>query len=217
MPKQLKRRILMANDKNLPKIMASKISKVKGKDFVNYDGKLDYAHQFGIKSLKVETLQIPSDANGQLCVCKAELQTEDGSTFVDIGDATPDNVPQGCVDSFMRVASTRAKSRVIEDAFNICSSLQDQLNSSEYGMPKAQAIDVDFTDITKDKTQCIQGKYDGGGTKPASEKQLNLIKSLASRQSLSASDLADNMFNKSIDELQGGEANQLIKRLKKDS
>ena len=121
----------MDKDKKSPKINKSGISKVKGKNFVSYDAKLDYAHQFGFKSLKVETVQIPSDANGQRCVCKAELQTEDGRTFVDIGDATPDNVPHGCVDSFMRVASTRAKSRVIEDAYNISLFSQDEIKSNE--------------------------------------------------------------------------------------
>lgn len=206
----------MDMDKKSPMINKSGISKVKGKNFVSYDAKLDYAHQFGFKSLKVETVQIPSDANGQRCVCKAELQTEDGRTFVDIGDATPDNVPHGCVDSFMRVASTRAKSRVIEDAYNISLFSQDEIKSNEIDTSSETAVVADFKDFPDDDLKIAKGKNAGGGTKPASEKQLNLIKSLASRQSLSIDDIALDMFNKSIDELQGGEANQMIKKLKNE-
>ncbi|WP_156955731.1 hypothetical protein [Solidesulfovibrio alcoholivorans] len=207
----------MSDDKRLPKIKTSGIANVKGKDVASYGAKLDYAHQFGIKSLEVKLLQMPNEENGNTCIALARLEKIDGSIFEDVGDATPENVPRGCSSNYIRMASTRAKSRVLSDGYNIGAALQgDDDHNSENDMSRVQIMDAEFTDITGGKTQYIQVKNDGGGTKPATERQLNLIKSLASQQSLSPSDLADGMFHKSIEELQGGEASQMIKRLKKE-
>ena len=115
----------MGTDKNLPKIKPSGVIQIRGKDVTTYDSKLDYAHQFGIKNLQVELLQYPTEQNGQTCICQAKLVTADDRVFSDIGDASPHNVPRGCADSFPRIASTRAKSRVLSDAFNIKSVVND--------------------------------------------------------------------------------------------
>lgn len=206
----------MGTDKNLPKINAAGIAKIKGKDFVSYEAKLDYAHQYGMKSLEVTPVLLPSEATGERLVCQARLVREDGGIFIDIADATPDNIPKGCVDSYIRIASTRAKSRVIEDAYNVSGHFLGQMNVPENNMSHVQAIDAKFTNITEENPQYMQAKNDGGGTKPATDRQLHLIKSLASQQSLSLSGLANDMFHKSIAELQGSEASQMIKRLKKE-
>jgi hypothetical protein len=204
----------MDTNKTLPKIKPSSVIQIKGKDATTYEGKLDYAHQFGIKSLKVEILQYPTEQNGQMCICQAELVTADDRVLSDIGDASPHNVPRGCADSFPRVASTRAKSRVLSDAFNIKGAVNDGPDTSPDGGGGEYIIDADFSPVEPVQRPALPSSFDGGGAKPASEKQLHLIDSLASQQHVSPEELATSMFGKSLDQLQGCEANQLIQKLK---
>ena len=204
----------MASDKKFPKIKPSGVIQIKGKDVTTYESKLDFAHQCGIKSLIVEILQYPTEQNGQMCICQAGLETGDGRYFTDIADASPHNVPRGCTDSYPRVASTRAKSRVLSDAYNIKSVVNDGPDTSPDGGGGEYIIDADFTDIPDGYPKSLPAGKDGGGAKPASEKQLHLIDSLASQQHVSPEEMAASMFGKSLDQLQGSEASQLIKQLK---
>ncbi|MEL7638049.1 MAG: hypothetical protein AAGU21_00250 [Solidesulfovibrio sp.] len=203
----------MSDDKKLPKIKTSWIANVKGKDVASYGAKLDYAHQFGIKSLEVKLLQIPNEENGNTCIALARLEKIDGTVFEDVGDATPENVPKGCASNYIRMASTRAKSRVLSDGYNIGAALQgDDDHNFENDRSSVHIMDAEFTDITNKKQQYNQAK-NGGGVKPASEKQLALISSLARNQSTSPEDIANNLFGKSLNELQGFEANRMIQEL----
>lgn len=204
----------MDTNKNLPKIKPSGVIQIRGKDVTTYDSKLDYAHQFGIKNLQVELLQYPTEQNGQTCICQAKLVTADDRVFSDIGDASPHNVPRGCADSFPRIASTRAKSRVLSDAFNIKSVVNDGPDTSSDGGGGEYITDADFTEIPDEYPKGLPAGKDGGGAKPASDKQLHLIGSLASKRQVSPEEMAASMFGKTLDKLQGSEANQLIKQLK---
>ncbi|WP_428562490.1 MAG: hypothetical protein ACP59X_21530 [Solidesulfovibrio sp. DCME] len=203
----------MDSNKKFPKIKQAGVVQIRGKDVTTYESKLDYAHQYGIKSLKVEVLQVPSEQNGQMCFCKAELVTADDKVFSDIADASPSNVPRGCADSFPRIAATRAKGRVLSDAFNIKSVMIDDADMPPDGAGGGHIIDADYTDITDEKPQCNQAQ-NGGGFKPASEKQLALISSLARNQTVSPEDIANTLFGKSLSDLQGCEANKIIQELK---
>ncbi|WP_129351678.1 hypothetical protein [Solidesulfovibrio carbinolicus] len=176
--------------------------------------KLDYAHQFGIKSLKVVITQYPTEQNGQIFICQAELFTADDRVFSDRGDASPLNVPRGCADSFHRIASTRAKSRVLSDAFNIKGAVIDDADMSPEGEGGEYITDAEFSPIEPMQRPALPSSFDGGGAKPASDKQLHLISSLASQGQVSSEDMAASMFGKTLDQLQGSEANQLIKQLK---
>lgn len=204
----------MTSSKETPKIKCSGISKIKGKDIASYETKLDYAHQVGIKSLEVGIAQFPAEENGHTCICQARLETDDGKVFADIGDANPHNVPRGCVDNFIRMASTRAKARVLSDAFNIRAVMEEESQAPPHGRAWGQVIDVDFTDMASANPQYLPAGKDGGGSKPASDKQLALISSLAAQKNASLKDMAGNMFGKSLDELHGCEANQLIQKLR---
>ena len=57
--------------------------------------------------------------------------------------------------------------------------------------------------------------FKGGGTKPASEKQLTFISSLAQSEGKDPDELALEAFGKPVQELQGKQADALIKRMKK--
>jgi len=204
----------MDTNKTLPKIKPSGVIQVRGKDVTTYEGKLDYAHQIGMKSLKVVVTQYPSEQNGQMCICQAELVTADDRVFSDMGDASPNNVPRGCADSFPRVASTRVKFRVFADAFNIKGVVNDDADMSPDGGGGEYITDAEFSPVEPVQRPDLPSSFDGGGAKPASGKQLHLISSLASQRHMSSEDMAASMFGKTLDQLQGSEANQLIKQLK---
>jgi hypothetical protein len=199
-----------------PKMKSSNVMQIRGKDVATYEGILDYGHQFGIKSLEVDILQFPSDENGQRCICKARLETLDGRVFSDIADASPDNVPRGCIDSFPRIASTRCKSRTISDAFNVKTAMKEDADiSPQEDGGGGMVIDADFSVVKPVRTQSFPVTYDGGGAKPASAKQLALITRLVEDRGESPEDAAIEMCGKPLDQLQGGEANTIIKHLTK--
>lgn len=133
----------MSDKKNLPKINQSKVVNIRGKDVPTYEAALDYAHQCGIAELAVNLIQSPDASNNNTAICSAKLKTEDGKLFEDIGDANPNNVPRGCTESFIRIASARAKSRVLLDAYNIKSRLDDSSRGIDISRDN-NVIDVDF-------------------------------------------------------------------------
>ena len=200
-------------DATAPKMKSSNVMQIKGKDVATYEGILDYGHQFGIKSLEVDIVQFPSDENGQRCICKARLETLDGRVFSDIADASPDNVPKGCIDSFPRIASTRCKSRTISDAFNVKTAMKGDTDIPPQEGGGGMVIDADFSAMEPVQRQALPATYDGGGAKPASDKQLALITKLVESRGKSPEDIALEMYGKSLDKLQGSEANMIIKRL----
>ena len=201
----------MADDKKKAKVKQSGIMNIRGKEVATYPAMIDYAHQCGMQSLEVAVLQFPQASNDMRAICGARLVTSTGEVFSDIGDASPDNVPKGCVDSFVRIASTRAKSRVLSDAFNIRNALEGgQEQDSEpilltavqdmdnvYGLPEAPAQNKD--------------SFNGGGDKPISDSQASAIHKCASKRGLDPEKIAQDMYGKSIAELVGWEADRCIK------
>ncbi len=91
-----------------------------GKKHVIFDGLLDKAHELWGNdgfSLTVDPIQIPSKENGMVAVCVATLTCPLG-VFTDVGDASPDNVSGSIAKHMLRMASTRAKGRVLRDSQN---------------------------------------------------------------------------------------------------
>jgi hypothetical protein len=203
----------MSDKKNLPKINQSKVVNIRGKDVATYEAALDYAHQCGIMSLSVGLIQFPNESNGNTAISLAELMTEDGRVFRDIGDANPNNVPRGCAESFIRMSSSRAKSRVISDAYNIKSILDDSSRSIDISR-NDKAVDAEFFVMDQNQQPTQKQALNGGGSKPLSDKQAGLIFSMAERKGVDAQSLAMQKFGKSVQELPGSEANELIQSLK---
>ena len=203
----------MSDKNNLPKINQSKVVNIRGKDVATYEAALDYAHQCGMIGLAVDPIQLPNESNGNTAIFSAELKREDGAVFKDIGDANPNNVPRGCTDSFIRIAASRAKSRVISDAYNIRSILDDNSRSIDVSRD-GKVIDVDFEVMGQSQQPAQKQALNGGGSKPLSDKQAGLIHSMAERKGADVHSLAMQMFGKSVQELQGSEANELIQSLK---
>lgn len=90
----------------------------QGRDLVLFAGLLDRAHRSGLKRITTHLVQAPTDANGQCCICRAEVETDNG-TFTGIGDATPTNVGKNIVPHLIRMAETRSKARALRDALNV--------------------------------------------------------------------------------------------------
>ena len=190
-----------------PKIKASSITKIKGKYAATYEGILDYAHQHGISKLKSRLIQAPSPENHDTAICEANLSTSDGREFSDIGDASPTNTPKGCAEHFIRIASTRAKMRVLCDAFNIKSIL-----NSDHGHDES-VIDAEFTVVDK---ASLPEAQPSPHPNPISPKQISMIKGLASKQNMSDEELeniARQKFNKDVNSLSTKEAHLLIKHI----
>jgi hypothetical protein len=102
----------------------------QGKDFVLYAGLLDQAHREGLKRISTTLLQAPSDDNGHLAICAAEVETEKG-VFSGIGDASPENVGRMIAMHTVRMAETRAKARALRDAINVGVTALEELGDVE--------------------------------------------------------------------------------------
>ncbi len=196
----------MENKENTPRLKHDGGIQIHGKDVATYDGMLDYAHKVGIQRLENKILQFPSPENGQTAICSATLVTVDNRVFTDIGDVNPENVPRGCTANYIRMASTRAKGRVLSDAINISSVL------SGTGKEAEGPIDVEFQEIPPSKT-LVDGTMQGGGNKPVSKSQLRYIAKLGQTKNKDAEKLSQENFSCSLDSLTGGQAHILIKQL----
>ena len=106
------------------------IISLQGKNFVTYEGLLDLAHQKNLKSINVELIQIPSKENNMTAICKATAIT-DNEKFSDIGDASPQSVNTNIAPHLIRMASTRAKARVLRDLTNVGMTSIEEISLNE--------------------------------------------------------------------------------------
>src|SRR5262249_2986450 len=88
---------------------------IQGKPFVKFAGLLQMAHERGLVSL---TADWPYN-DSALSLAHAIATFQDGRSFEEAGDATPDNVTRKVAPHFRRVALTRAKARVLRDALGV--------------------------------------------------------------------------------------------------
>src|SRR5262249_10022767 len=95
--------------------LAKWITKIHGKEFIQYAGLLALAHEHGLIELGAEFISVTPE----LALAAAHAYFKDGRKFWDAGDATPGNVHQHVRAHFPRVALTRAKARCLRDALNI--------------------------------------------------------------------------------------------------
>lgn len=119
------------------------ITQRQGKDFVLYEGLLDQAHQEGLRRISTSIYQVPTDANGNVAIVKAEVETSKG-VFSGIGDASPANVNRNIAPHLLRMAETRAKARALRDAVNVAEAAIEELGDEPddahgpaYDSPKA--------------------------------------------------------------------------------
>lgn len=105
--------------------------KLKGRDYPVYAGVLIAATEAGLKSLRTKIDQRPSPENGHMAIVTAIAEFEDGRIFEDVGDASPANCSPGIAAAALRMASTRAKGRVLRDAIGLGETLKEELPDDE--------------------------------------------------------------------------------------
>ncbi len=108
-----------------------------GRSFVLYAGLLDLAHERGLRGITTTLVQIPNELNGQMAICHATVETEQG-TFTGLGDACPSNVTRMMVPHLIRMAETRAKARAMRDAVNVGVTALEELGEEVAPSPAAQ-------------------------------------------------------------------------------
>ncbi|MGA2226386.1 MAG: hypothetical protein ABSH41_18265 [Syntrophobacteraceae bacterium] len=111
------------------------ITTIQGKDFCIYAGLLDLAHQKGIQVIQVDVVQYPTKENGFEAIAKATVESKDGQTFIECGDANPRNVNPKISGHIIRMAATRAKARALRDFTNVGMTALEEL-----GDPDDEAI-----------------------------------------------------------------------------
>jgi hypothetical protein len=119
------------------------------KEFVTYPGLLSLAHRKGLRRIDVSVIQLPKKENNFLAVVEAKAEFEHG-VFSDVGDASPESVDPHLSPHILRMASTRAKARVLRDALNVGIVSVEELKTGE---------DV-FVPITEKQLIYIRGLAD---------------------------------------------------------
>jgi len=117
------------DQKNKPVLDERFLKNIKGKDFVLYAGLLDLAHQIGIQSIRVKTIQYPTKENGLEAICEAHVESKNGESFTEIADASPRNVAPLIKEHVLRMAATRAKARAFRDLTNVGITCLEELGN----------------------------------------------------------------------------------------
>ncbi len=200
------------------------IVNLRGKDFVLYAGLLDLAHQKGIRRLETELVQLPTEVNGGECVVKATLELKDGGVYTDYGDANPTNVNRPIAAHIIRMASTRAKARVLRDATNIgLTALEElgSLNEDESHVAAAPAGAPATGGSRPRAPEAPRAGESGNGTPRGikmTDAQLRAIRSIARSKGMTPQaieEVARRQFNTPLESLNIDEASHVIKELQR--
>ncbi|SDZ27139.1 hypothetical protein SAMN05660462_02472 [Proteiniborus ethanoligenes] len=116
------------------------IVRLNGKEFVKYEGLLNAAHEMGLKSIRVEIIQLPNDSNNMTAICRANVENDASGVYVDYGDASPQSVNSKIVPHIIRMASTRAKARALRDFTNIGMTAIEELNPNDVEVSEPPTI-----------------------------------------------------------------------------
>ncbi|NLL48205.1 MAG: hypothetical protein GX249_06445 [Firmicutes bacterium] len=171
---------------------------IEGKPFVLYAGLLLVAQEEGIKELSVSIEQIPSVENGHTAIASAKAVTSDGSVFVDVGDASPVSVgADKFVPHLLRIASTRAKARVLRDAYAIAMTSVEELIPD-----RPQSTPDDGYNVHQTRPTLVPIKDE-----PATDKQMMVLHSMALQLNFNDEDIAK------LDALNKAQASQAITEL----
>lgn len=147
-----------------------------GKSFVLYAGLLEEAHAQGLKSISTTLLQAPADSNGNLAICQAVVEMQNGSTFAGIGDASPTNVNEMMRHCLIRMAETRAKARALRDAVNVGVTALEELEEAVEFSPADRPLQAAQARMAEAPRAAAPARAKATG---ATEPQLRAIYSIA--------------------------------------
>lgn len=215
------------NTNGKPKLDDRFIMKIEGKEFVKYPGLLDLAHQKGICRIEVEALQYPTKDNGNFAICKAVVESKEGESFSDIGDANPENVNSRIAKHLLRMASTRAIARALRSFTNIGMTCLEELADFEDAMdekpPKKPVPAKEPAPAREAPKPLKEAPPPPQAEKPAetdrpkmSEAQKKAIFNLAQRRGISIDDLqkmANDTYGVNLQSMSSGDASSFIRNL----
>lgn len=157
---------------NKPKLDERFLKNIKGKDFVLYSGLLDLAHQIGIQSIRVKTIQYPTKENGLEAICEAHVESKNGEDFIEIADASPRNVAPLVKEHVLRMAATRAKARALRDMTNVGITCLEELgNIDEIEDNKSNKNNSTSSTRSVKKTESNTGAADGKNQTAGNQKK----------------------------------------------
>lgn len=103
------------------------------------------------------------------------------------------------------------RSAIIEDLFG----LPDDLETTDNNSTQDSSPD-NKKNSEQHSSSSSKDKLSGGGHKPITAKQKTLIQKMADEQNKNCAEVVNAMFNKSIDDLKGQEADTVIKSMRKN-
>lgn len=170
-----------------------------------------YCPDIQIKSLETEVFQAPTDSNDRTAICSVTLITHDGVKVSDIGIAS---VGSSNNSSELAIRSARQEAHRLceETVMALRSSMVHYQNSPAPWAKQTTVIDVQPSPAPSPKYR--QEKLNGGGNKPASEKQKALVMKFCKERGMDANSVVHRRFGKGIHTLKGYEINNLIQELK---
>ena len=198
------------------------VEKIKGKDFVKYAGLIVLAKAKGMKSLTVKVLQFPHADNSNTAICEATLTGWDKGpdksvievTYVDIGDANATNCSSVVKAHYPRVASTRAKGRVLRDYLGIDAVMEEEILDLDTTPGSASAL----TPVNKSQVQAgaqpVTVQPDASVTQQQIEEVNSLVHGLGWTNEIFNGYLAQLFPTLGNNVMSGMQANYLIQQLK---
>lgn len=199
------------------------IINLQGRDFVTYEGLLDEAHARGLKSVRTSLVQIPTEQNGNIAICAAEVElVENGETklFTGIGDANPRNVNRNIANHLIRMAETRAKARALRDAINVGMTAVEELEGADLPREEGDAPNARKLTVVGKKAAATQSASAGPAPlgQLATRAQIDAVTKEMKRTGFSQDQgrtyLQDNFHKSSRLELTTDEIEQFLEHLK---
>lgn len=102
-----------------------------GKEVIPAKELINLAHKNGFVRSELQIINIDMDEGS--AVVMATVYFADGSSYMDIGDATSENTNSMTAASFPRMAATRALSRALAQALNADTNAAEEINSGGGG------------------------------------------------------------------------------------
>jgi hypothetical protein len=148
-----------------------------GKAVPTYGALLELAHKCGLSGIKTMLVQAPAPTNGGLAIVHATAVFVVDGAFADytgLGDASVANVGRGVAPHIVRVAETRAKVRALRDALCITDAALEEMGGS------ADLVGEDKHMVIEDVPSAA-AFAPSGADRPASDKQVAYLSTLAAR------------------------------------
>ncbi len=128
-------------------------------------------------------------------ICSATVESSDGTKATMLGQGKD-------IDTAMQTAISNSKMQLVT------------LSSASSSQPTYYPSQPSNNNHRNNNMMDNKSKFNGGGDKPASDKQISWIESSARKKGLSGDALAQEKFSKYMHQLSGAEAHKLIGELK---